>query len=93
MAKKSKPSIKDIASTIPNAPEPAPAKEGDRTKNKRRTVLMSDELADRVRATADRYGVGINELQRYAIIHMLDMLDSGEHTLQGREVTVLKLDV
>jgi len=86
--------MSDIANTIPNAPQPeTKTVSTDRTKLKRKTVLMSDELSDRVKQVADANGVGINELMRYCIIQTLDKIESGEHQIQGRQVTVLKLDV
>ena len=93
MPKRTRPSVRDVANAIPNAPKPEEPKNDDRTKLKRKTVLMSDELSDRIKAVADAHNVGINELSRYCIVTTLEMIESGEHEIQGRQVTVLKLDV
>lgn len=93
MARKNRPSVKDVADAIPNAPKPEEPKDDERTKLKRKTVLMSDELSDRIKAVAEANKVGINELTRYCIVTTLDKIESGKHEIQGRQVTVLKLDV
>lgn len=59
MTKKNRPSVKDVANAIPNAPKPEKPKDDDWAKLKRKTVLMSNELSDRIKAVAEANKVGI----------------------------------
>jgi hypothetical protein len=47
----------------------------------RKTYLVTSELIERVRVTAEREQVGQNELLRYLLTWALDQLDGGHHEL------------
>ncbi len=47
----------------------------------RKTYLVTPELIERVKNTADREQVGQNELLRYLLTWALDQLDAGHHQL------------
>lgn len=47
----------------------------------RKTYLVTPELIERVKVTAEREQVGQNELLRYLLTWALDQLDDGHHQL------------
>jgi hypothetical protein len=61
--------------------QPAPAS----ANYQRKTYLVSPELVQRVKATAQHYKVGQNELVRFLLGRALDQLDAGELELPLEE--------
>lgn len=66
-------------------PTPAPEPEPSKLEYIRKTYLVTPELIERVKQTADREKVGQNELLRYLLTWALDELDEGNHHLPLEE--------
>jgi hypothetical protein len=56
----------------------------------RKTYLIAPEMVDRVKATAEQYRVGQNELVRFLLGYSLDQLDQGKLELPLEETYRIK---
>ena len=54
---------------------------------RQKSYLLTDDLIERVRATAEAHGVGLNEFVRWALARTVDGLDSGQIELPVVEET------
>lgn len=65
----------------------------EKSKLKRKTYLMTDDLTQRLDEAAKANHVGVNELVRYLVKHGLERLEAKEDSLPVRVVTTYTLDV
>jgi len=59
---------------------------------KRRTFLLTPDLAERIDALAEQYAVEKNALVRYALDAMISQIESGEHKLPVKEKVVREIE-
>lgn len=59
---------------------------------KRRTFLLTPELAERIDELAEQYAVEKNALVRYALDVMMSQIESGEHELPVKEKVVREIE-
>jgi hypothetical protein len=94
LAGKSKPQgWKDQFETEPVAEEQKPSSKQAGVKYKRKTYLMSDDLIERIKAQAEKFGVGINETHRYLVSLALEQVEAGEHEPEIQEIKKRTLGV
>ncbi len=59
---------------------------------KRRTFLLTPDLAERIDELAEQYAVEKNALVRYALDVMIAQIESGEHELPVKEKVVREIE-
>lgn len=59
---------------------------------KRRTFLLTPDLAERIDDLAEQYAVEKNALVRYALDVMIAQIESGEHELPVKEKVVREIE-
>ena len=72
---------------IGSKPETQPTKDTARTgRLVRKTLLLTDDLIERLDELADTYNVGKNELARYLLELAIEQVESGAHELPTEPV-------
>lgn len=77
----------------PQDSEPTLSPKKKKSKYKRKTYLMTDDLISRIETQAEKAGVGINEMNRYLLTVALDMVEQGELEVEVQMVNKRTLGV